>query len=101
MLGAVKHLHDHGIVHRDLKPENYLMADKGPNSEVKLIDFGSCKGMDGYGHTEYVSTRWYRSPECLLTKGYYDYKMDIWGVGCVFFEILSLFPLFPGKNELD
>ena len=27
--------------------------------------------------------------------------MDIWGVGCVFFEVLSLFPLFPGDNELD
>jgi renal tumor antigen len=27
--------------------------------------------------------------------------MDIWGVGCVFFEVLSLFPLFPGNNELD
>ena len=27
--------------------------------------------------------------------------MDVWGVGCVFFEILSLFPLFPGTNELD
>ena len=27
--------------------------------------------------------------------------MDIWGVGCVFFEIISLFPLFPGNNELD
>ena len=27
--------------------------------------------------------------------------MDIWGVGCVFFEILSLYPLFPGNNELD
>lgn len=27
--------------------------------------------------------------------------MDIWGVGCVFFEVLSLFPLFPGTNELD
>ena len=27
--------------------------------------------------------------------------MDVWGVGCVFFEILSLFPLFPGNNELD
>ena len=27
--------------------------------------------------------------------------MDLWGVGCVFFEILSLFPLFPGDNELD
>lgn len=27
--------------------------------------------------------------------------MDLWGVGCVWFEILSLFPLFPGSNELD
>jgi len=27
--------------------------------------------------------------------------MDIWGVGCVFFEMLSLFPLFPGTNEKD
>jgi len=27
--------------------------------------------------------------------------MDIWGVGCVFFEITSLFPLFPGDNEID
>jgi renal tumor antigen len=27
--------------------------------------------------------------------------MDIWGFGCVFFELLSLFPLFPGKHELD
>jgi serine/threonine protein kinase len=40
--------------------------------------------------------RRYRAPECLLTDGYYNYKMDMWGVGCVFFEIVSLFPLFPG-----
>lgn len=43
----------------------------------------------------------YRAPECLLTDGYYNYKMDIWGIGCVWFEILSLFPLFPGSDELD
>jgi len=36
-----------------------------------------------------------------MTDGHYGYKMDIWGVGCVFFEVLSLFPLFPGDNELD
>ncbi len=36
-----------------------------------------------------------------MTDGHYGYKMDIWGVGAVFFEVLSLFPLFPGTNELD
>lgn len=36
-----------------------------------------------------------------MTDGYYDYKMDIWGVGCVMFEITTLYPLFPGTNELD
>lgn len=43
----------------------------------------------------------YRAPECLLTDGYYSYKMDMWGVGCVFFEVVALFPLFPGTNEAD
>jgi serine/threonine protein kinase len=43
----------------------------------------------------------YRAPECLLTDGFYSYKMDMWGVGCVFFEIVALFPLFPGSNEID
>jgi serine/threonine protein kinase len=32
-----------------------------------------------------------------LTDGYYNYKMDMWGVGCVMFEIVALYPLFPGK----
>jgi renal tumor antigen len=36
-----------------------------------------------------------------MTDGYYNHKMDYWGAGCVFFEILALFPLFPGNNELD
>lgn len=53
-----------------------------------------------HAHTN-TQHRWYRAPECLLTDGYYNYKMDMWGVGCVFFEIVSLFPLFPGTNELD
>ena len=32
---------------------------------------------------------------------YYNYKMDIWGLGCVFFEILALGPLFPGDDEIE
>lgn len=43
----------------------------------------------------------YRAPECLLTDGYYGPEMDLWGAGCVFFEITSLYPLFPGTNEID
>ena len=69
---------------------------------LKLADFGSCRGIySAKPLTEYISTRWYRPPECLITNGYYGYKMDLWGVGCVLFEITSLFPLFPGNDEID
>jgi len=45
---------------------------------VKLADLGSCRGMFGeHPYTEYISTRWYRSPECLMTDGYYDQKVKI------------------------
>lgn len=98
LLKAIDHMHRNGIFHRDIKPENVLISD----DTLKLADFGSCKGVySKQPYTEYISTRWYRPPECLLTDGYYDYKMDIWGVGCVFFEVMALFPLFPGNNELD
>ena len=91
-------MHKNGIFHRDIKPENILLLE----DTVKLADFGSWRGIYSKPPlTEYISTRWYRAPECLLTDGYYGYKMDIWGVGWVFFEVLSLFPLFPGDNELD
>ena len=91
-------MHKNGIFHRDIKPENILLL----KNKVKLADLGSCKGMYSKPpFTEYISTRWYRSPECLLTDGYYNYKMDIWGLGCVFYEILSLEPLFPGDDEID
>ena len=97
-LKALDFMHKNGIFHRDIKPENILLL----KNKVKLADLGSCKGMYSKPpFTEYISTRWYRSPECLLTDGYYNYKMDIWGLGCVFYEILTLEPLFPGDDEID
>ena len=98
LVKSMDHMHRNGIFHRDIKPENILIMDDC----LKLADFGSCRGIySKQPYTEYISTRWYRAPECLLTDGYYNYKMDMWGVGCVFFEMVSLFPLFPGTNELD
>eukprot|EP01002_Notosolenus_urceolatus_P000729 NODE_1181_length_1536_cov_83.856759_g979_i0.p1 GENE.NODE_1181_length_1536_cov_83.856759_g979_i0~~NODE_1181_length_1536_cov_83.856759_g979_i0.p1 ORF type:complete len:418 (-),score=98.54 NODE_1181_length_1536_cov_83.856759_g979_i0:81-1334(-) len=98
LVKGMDHMHRNGIFHRDIKPENVLILGE----TLKLADFGSCRGIySKQPFTEYISTRWYRAPECLLTDGYYNYRMDIWGIGCVFFEVMSLYPLFPGTNELD
>lgn len=98
LVKSMEHMHRNGIFHRDIKPENLLIMD----DYLKLADFGSCRGIySKQPYTEYISTRWYRAPECLLTDGYYNHKMDIWGVGCVFFEIIALYPLFPGQDEID
>ncbi|XP_041703134.1 MAPK/MAK/MRK overlapping kinase-like isoform X2 [Coregonus clupeaformis] len=95
---SIDHMHSNEIFHRDVKPENILIK----HDVLKLGDFGSCRSLHSKPpHTEYISTRWYRAPECLLTDGYYSHKMDMWSVGCVFYEIISLSPLFPGTNELD
>ncbi|XP_078490228.1 serine/threonine-protein kinase ICK isoform X2 [Ciona intestinalis] len=98
LLKSLDHMHRCGIFHRDVKPENILIKD----DVLKLADFGSCRSVySKQPYTEYISTRWYRAPECLLTDGYYTYRMDLWSVGCVLFEVMSLHPLFPGANEVD
>lgn len=98
LLKALDHMHRNNIFHRDIKPENMLVQD----DVLKLADFGSCRGVKSkQPFTEYISTRWYRAPECLLTDGYYSYKMDVWGVACVIFEVVALFPLFAGTDEID
>lgn len=98
LLLAIDHMHKNELFHRDVKPENLLIL----GDVLKLADLGSCCPVNAsQPFTEYISTRWYRAPECLLTSGYYSGKMDIWAVGCVFYELMTLNPLFPGKNELD
>ncbi|XP_018323213.1 MAPK/MAK/MRK overlapping kinase-like [Agrilus planipennis] len=110
VLKGLYHLHKMGLFHRDVKPENILINLPKTHStlqysfqeRVKLADLGSIRGIYSKPpYTEYISTRWYRAPECLLTKGYYGPKMDIWAAGCVFYELITLTPLFAGSNEID
>ncbi|KAF8716128.1 hypothetical protein HU200_026401 [Digitaria exilis] len=50
-------------------------------------------------HQDYVATRWYRAPElCGSFFSKYTPAIDIWSVGCIFAELLTGKPLFPGKN---
>jgi renal tumor antigen len=98
LMKGVDHLHRNNIFHRDLKPENVLISDDA----LKIADLGSCRGIfQKPPFTEYIGTRWYRAPEVLLTDGDYSYKMDLWAVGCIFYEIMSHRPLFPGDGEID
>ena len=59
--------------------------------------------------THHVVTRWYRAPEVILMNDFYSYSIDMWSVGCIFAELLSMMeqnfpdafsrvPLFPGKS---
>lgn len=50
--------------------------------------------------TDYVATRWYRSPELILTCEY-GLPVDIWAVGCIMGELIDGQPMFPGDDTLD
>ncbi|KAG5499786.1 hypothetical protein GH5_03921 [Leishmania sp. Ghana 2012 LV757] len=51
--------------------------------------------------TNYVATRWYRSPEMLLGMSSYTYAVDMWAVGAIMAEAIDGEPLLPGKTELE
>ena len=55
----------------------------------------------GMTSASYIATRWYRSPECLLENEVYTTAIDIWGLGCVVAEMISLYPLFAGNDTTD
>jgi serine/threonine protein kinase len=72
------------------------------NGTVKLADFGLVREIRAIPpFTEYVSTRWYRSPEVLLHSKNYNSPMDIWAMGAIMAELYTGVPLFPGINEKD
>ncbi|XP_067938976.1 cyclin-dependent kinase-like 1 [Watersipora subatra] len=99
-LQAVNFCHQHNCIHRDVKPENILITKSG---KVKLCDFGFARLLTGPDddYTDYVATRWYRSPELLVGDTQYGPPVDIWAIGCVFYELMTGQPLWPGRSDVD
>jgi serine/threonine protein kinase len=97
---AIYYCHSHRVLHRDLKPQNILL-DK--NGLLKLADFGLARafGLPMRSYTHQVVTLWYRSPEILLGSKNYGCPVDIWSIGCIYYEMITGKPLFPGDSEID
>ncbi|GMP76931.1 hypothetical protein CsSME_00033394 [Camellia sinensis var. sinensis] len=101
LLRGLKYIHTANVFHRDLKPKNILA---NADCKLKICDFGLARVAfndtpTAIFWTDYVATRWYRAPElCGSFFSKYTPAIDIWSIGCIFAELLTGKPLFPGKN---
>ncbi|XP_039142083.1 cyclin-dependent kinase E-1 [Dioscorea cayenensis subsp. rotundata] len=101
LLNGLNYLHSNWIIHRDLKPSNILvMGDGEEHGVVKIADFGLARiyqaPLKPLFENGVVVTIWYRAPELLLGAKHYTSAVDMWAVGCIFAELLTLKPLFQG-----
>ncbi|XP_027769087.1 cyclin-dependent kinase E-1 isoform X4 [Solanum pennellii] len=103
LLNGLNYLHSNWIVHRDLKPSNILVMGEGEeHGVVKIADFGLARiyqaPLKPLAENGVVVTIWYRAPELLLGAKHYTSAVDMWAVGCIFAELLTLKPLFQGQE---
>jgi len=96
---ALDYAHEHGIVHRDLKPENVLLQ----HGRALLADFGIARAVAAAGGQKLTSTGVvvgtpsYMSPE-QMAGGVVDARSDVYGLGCVVYEMLAGQPPFTGPT---
>lgn len=105
---AVEHAHARGIVHRDLKPENVIVGALG---DAYVIDWGIAKVTRGEelglraqtyrtGRGAILGTPGYLAPEQTIDAEAVDGRADVYALGAILFELLTLDPLHEG-DELD
>jgi cyclin-dependent kinase 8/11 len=100
LLNGCQYLHTNWVLHRDLKPANIMVTSAG---EVKIGDLGLARLFWKPLHALFsgdkvVVTIWYRAPELLMGSKHYTPATDMWAVGCIFAELLSLRPIFKGEE---
>lgn len=100
VLNGVLYLHKNWVFHRDLKPANIMVTSQGV---VKIGDLGLARKFNNplqslYTGDKVVVTIWYRAPELLMGARYYTPAIDLWAVGCILAELLSLRPIFKGEE---
>lgn len=100
LLSGLLYLHRNWVVHRDLKPANIMVTSGG---SIKIGDLGLARLFYKPLHALFsgdkvVVTIWYRAPELLLGSKHYTPAVDLWAVGCIFAELLSLRPIFKGEE---
>lgn len=100
LLQGCEYLHRVWVMHRDLKPANIMVTNAG---RVKIGDLGLARifrepPASLFAGDKVVVTIWYRAPELVLGARHYTPAVDLWAVGCIFGELLSLKPIFKGDE---
>ncbi|KAG0298066.1 serine/threonine protein kinase, CMGC, CDC2/CDK sub, partial [Dissophora globulifera] len=100
LLEGTIYMHSQKILHRDMKAANLLISNNGT---LKIADFGLARPFkpEGEDYTSKVVTRWYRPPELFLGEKKYGPAVDMWGIGCVFGEMLFGRPVLQGNSDQD
>ena len=95
ILQGLNYLHKSCIIHRDLKSANIFLTKNGI---VKLGDLNVSKILTKMATTyTQTGTPYFASPE-IWNDQPYDYKCDIWSVGCIIYEMASLHVPFRGVS---
>jgi len=101
IVDAVDYLHENNIMHRDLKPQNILINTQGDS--IKIADFGLARhfNVPFRKYSKEIVTLWYRAPEIIMGYKSYGLGVDIWSLGCIFYELFFGRPIFQGDCQVQ
>ena len=95
---ALAYLHYNNIVHRDIKPDNILINS---DNVIKIADFGWARHISkDCDLTKMICNIHYRAPEICFRNTIHNDKVDIWSVGCLFYEIITTNVLFTAQKDI-